>query len=120
MPIRNFVYQSAETLIKKIIPALEKARQTGSTNELRVAGILTRTNKVSQAELATLYYQARYEIYLKGQPQYIKGARQDGDEKCRQFEPSNPWREKGMAVSSRSAVGVFGYPLPAPMVPPEP
>lgn len=101
MPVRNFVYQNAETLITQIIPALERARQTGSIVELRAAGILTRTTSISQTDLVTLYYQARYEVYLKGKDTWCNGViTNKGDPKCKQLEPKDPYQEKIMRVET--------------------
>lgn len=115
MPIRAFVYDTVEDLIKKV-GALDKARQGGSIELISAAGVTTKKGAVNQRELETRYYQARFEIYAFGQGLY--GKKQNAQ--CAILEPQNPWREKGMKVHARSSVGVFGYPLPAPLVPPNP
>lgn len=118
MPIRAFVYEELETLIKNIVPALDKALRTGSLQELRIAGVVTRTAAISQRDLETRYYQARHEVYLAGIGK--RDGSGNSDAGAAALEPRNPWTEKSMQVHSRSSVGVFGYPLPAPLVPPQP
>lgn len=63
MPIRAFVTQSLEQLAVTIA-ALETALQSGQLNELRAAGIMTRTGKI---DVERAYRQARYEAFLRAQ-----------------------------------------------------
>lgn len=115
MPVRAFVSQSIEQL-QVTLGQLERALASGNIEELRVAGVMTRMGRFRPEEVQLRYNQCRYELHLRAcalpcsdpnRVPYLKLY-------------TNPWTEKGMKVHSRSSVGVFGYPLPAPIVPPEP
>lgn len=113
MPIRAFVSQDI-TQLQKTLTLLEQALLNGSTNELRVSGILVTTGDVTQKDMELRYKQCRYELYLRAQA--LADTDQNKVAYVAQF--TNPYREIVMKVHSRSSVGVFGYPLPAPLVPP--
>jgi len=112
MPIRAFVSQNIEQL-KVTLCALEQALQSGSLEEIRASGIVTRTGPLKTNEVQLRYNQCRYELHLRAK------CTQDPAQRCALLEQyPNPYTEKAMQVHSRSSVGVFGYPLPAPLVPP--
>lgn len=102
MPIRAFVSQDIEQL-KVTLAALERAQATGSLDELRVSGILTKVLPLKPNELQLRYNQCRYELHLRAKCERDPVQRQS----LLELYP-NPYTEKGMQVHSRSAVGVFG------------
>jgi hypothetical protein len=115
MPVRAFVSQDLPTL-QNTLAAIESALQSGQIEEIRVAGVITRTGKMMQTDLQLRYNQCRYELYLRVNALTCN----DPTRPALLLQFPNPYPEKGMRVSSRSSVGVFGYPLPAPLVPPVP
>ena len=132
MPVRAFVSQSFEQL-QVTLGYLERALMSGNLEEVRAAGVMTRMGKFKPDEVQLRYNQCRYELHLsviqqiKGDPGYNPCqpiSCQTGLENVGLTQLlckfTNPWTEKGVRVHSRSSVGVFGYPLPAPLVPPEP
>lgn len=112
MPERVFKYSSFEEL-KGFAASLEKALTTGNIQQLRNnhTGFLVETAPLTAVQIRRSLMDVRYEIFKRGC---------EGNADAKKLEPCNPLREKSMQVHSRSAVGTFGYPLPAPLVPPEP
>lgn len=99
MPIRAFVSQNIQQL-QATLGLLEMALQSGSIEELRVAGIMTRTGPLKPGEVQLRYNQCRYELFLRVQSLADDSA---GDEKnCilkQQF--TNPYCEKIMHVDTQ-------------------
>lgn len=115
MPIRAFVSQDLNQL-KATLALLDKALMSGSLEELRVAGIMTRTGGMKMTEVQLRYQQCRYELYLRVKCMDPK----DDNTASLQAQYTNPYIEKAMKVHSRSSVGLYGDVLPAPFVPPTP
>lgn len=95
MPERLFVEQDVAALIKTRA-ALSKALTSGSLEELRISGVMTRTGSISQQELSTRYKQARYELWLAGQG---KGGRTLSADALA-LEPTNPYLERVTRVET--------------------
>lgn len=96
MPIRAFVSQNIDQL-KATLALLEKAMQSGSLEELRVAGITTRTGKMEQQDVELRYNQVRYELYLR-----VIALEDSDDNKAAlvtQFG-TNPYKERIMRVET--------------------
>lgn len=95
MPERAFVTQNLAQLTATIA-LLDQARQGGSLEELRVAGVLTRRGPMSQTEIDLRYKQARYEAYLR-----VKDLDATDPSNAAQIALwTNPYKEKIMRVES--------------------
>lgn len=111
MAQRAFVGQNIEQL-QKTLASLEQSLAS-QLEETRVSGVTSRKRPKAERDLELRYNQCRYELHLRAK------CISDPVQRCAMLELyPNPWTEKAMQVHSRSAVGVFGYPLPAPLVPP--
>lgn len=120
MPLRAFTSQKLVDL-QRTIATIEAAQLSGNIEELRVAGVLTRTGKV---DVAQIYQQARYEAYLRCQdllradPAYVcgmplsqqVGINQDTLLKLAQYP--NPYRENIRRVETMNGCRVSQSILP--------
>lgn len=102
MPIRAFTTQDLVQL-KKTAAAIEKAMASGSLEELRVSGILTRMGAIGQRDLELRYNQCRYELYLRAKSLDDT----DANKAALVAQFTNPHVEKIMRVESRSSCYPF-------------
>lgn len=109
MPERAFVTQNLAQLTATIT-LLDQARQGGSLEELRVAGVLTRRGPMSQTEIDLRYKQARYEAYLR-----VKDLDATDPSNAAQIAQwTNPYKEKVMRVESVRGPSSAFYPYSLP------
>ena len=111
MPIRAFVSQTFDQL-NATLALLEKALQSGSLEELRVAGIMTRTGPLKQTDVQLRYNQCRYELFLRvnADPDMSANAKLVA-------QYTNPYCEKIMHVEVQRSKSAWPFAQPPQIIP---